>query len=240
MKGYSSFLLIWRSLVLQLLLLFQLNSFGVGQWVEAAAAAAADDASATRSTDLDEKIDFGLADWVNSLKGGYFNRKQEIRREDDPSDPHKSIVGVFARERIEDGELLNRVPWEAIIMPEDDYEPVDDELEEEAELSCAAARKLAKEMRLGKDSRYAPYILYLLNQPHGQIPSSWSAEGRQLLQTVLGGTPNNPRIPPNSAMSWMEEDWFVSCSGDKEDELATQAAMLVVQRADDDLMVPGM
>ena len=231
MKGDSLFRLIWRSIVL-LQLLLKFNSFGARHKL------LVDAAAATLPTDVAENIDFGLADWVNSMEGGYFNPKQEIRR-DNPSDP-QSIVGVFARERIEEGELLNRVPWEAIIMPEDDYEPVDDELEEEAELSCAAARKLAKEMRLGKDSRYAPYILYLLNQPHGQIPSSWSAEGRQLLQTVLGGTPNNPRIPPNSAMSWMEEDWFVSCSGDKEDELATQAAMLVVQRADDDLMVPGM
>jgi hypothetical protein len=207
----------------------------------------ADDAVPIFITDEEEeKLDFGLVAWVRTMMNsssmmesdGYFNPKQDIRREF-PKDAN-SIVGVFAREQISQGELLLRVPWEAIIMPEDDYEPVnDEELEEGSGVDCATARKLAKEMTLGKDSRYAPYVLYLLNQAPGQLPSAWSVEGRQLLQTVLGGTPSTPRIPPVHALSWLDEDWFENCSGDKDDVLGARAAMLVVQRADDELMVPS-
>jgi hypothetical protein len=182
-------------------------------------------------------IDFGVSGWVDSMEGGHYNPKQEIRHED-PEDP-KSIVGVFAHERIEQGELLTRVPWEAIIMPEEDYEPFDKEAEELSSLECATARKLAKEMKLGKDSWYAPYVLYLLNQAPDQLPSAWSVQGKNLLRYVLGGTSRRPLIPPAYAMTWLEEDWFQTCGGDNDDALGAHAAMLVIQRADDELMVPG-
>lgn len=191
-------------------------------------------------TSEEHPIDFGLAAWVDSLKGGYFNPKQEIRREN-PDDP-TSILGVFAKEQIFEGELLNRVPWHAIIDGEDEDEDEDDDNEDEDEedptVPCRTARKLAKEMKLGKDSRFAPYVQYLLNQPQGQLPSAWSPQGKALLATLLGGTPSHPHIRPIDVASWLDETWIDECQGDMKDAFAAHAFMLVVQRADDDIMVP--
>ena len=173
------------------------------------------------------------------MKGGYFNPKQEIRREN-PDDP-TSVVGVFAKEQILEEELLNRVPWNAIIDPIKDYDELDEFEDDEADrdLACTTARMVAKEMRLGKNSRFAPYALYLLNQPLGQLPSAWSPEGKALLSTLLGGTSSKPQIPPTDITSWLDENWINECGGGNDDAFTAHAFMLVVQRADDDIMVPG-
>jgi hypothetical protein len=182
-------------------------------------------------------VDHGLVEWLNSLEGGYFNPKQEIRREDPNPNPNdaNSMVGIFAKELIEEGELLNQVPWHAIITAQGGENEVEDD---ESVLSCGTARNVAKEMRLGPEgSKYGPYIGYLLTQPEGQIPSAWSKEGQILLLDVLGGKADT-QLPPIDATSWLEEDWYRSCHGDSNDPFAAHAAMLVVQRADDEFMVP--
>jgi hypothetical protein len=94
-------------------------------------------------------------------------------------------------------------------------------------------------MKLGKESRFAPYMLYLLNQPQGQLPSAWSPQGKALLASLLGGTRSDPRIRPVDVASWLDETWIEECDGDLKDTFAAHAFMLVVQRADDDIMVPG-
>ena len=174
-----------------------------------------------------------LVDWLNSFEGGFYNPKQEIRRQD-PLDPG-SYFGVFAKERIEEDELLSRVPWEAIIS--EDGGVYDDDEQDETPLSCGTVRNIAKEMRLGEKSKFAPYVLYLQNQRDGQLPSAWSEEGKLLFEDVLGGKGDMQRIPPSDATTWLE-DWYEFCHGDPEDEMAARAAMLVLQRSDDDLMVP--
>ena len=189
-----------------------------------------------------QPIDFGLTVWLNSMKGGYFNAKQEIRREN-PDDP-TSILGIFAKEQIFEGELLTRVPWNAIIGGEeaDDDGDDDDEdgVQEDPTVPCGTARNLAKELKLGKDSHFGPYVQYLLNQPQGQLPSAWSPQGKALLATLLGGSPSKPQIPPIDVSSWLDSAWIDDCRGaDLNDGFAAHAFMLVVQRADDDIMVPG-
>jgi hypothetical protein len=189
--------------------------------------------SSSSSSDLDH----GLIEWLTSLDGGYFNPKQEIRRED-PNDP-TSVVGIFAKELIEDGELLFEVPWEAIISSEGGEFEYDDN---ETSLSwCGTARNVAREMRLGADhSKYGPYIDYLLAQKEGEIPSAWSKEGQNLLLDVLDGKSNQKGVqvvePSVDYFGW--RNWYEICHGDKNDVLSARAAMLVVQRADDDIMIP--
>jgi hypothetical protein len=181
-----------------------------------------------------ESIDFGQVDWLNSLEGGYFNPKQEIRRwnRDDPS----SYVGIFAKQLIEEGDVLAQIPWEYMISAEEfDTEDDDDELT--TMLMCGTVRNLAAEMKKGTQSKHAPYVQYLLNQPEGQLPSGWSEEGKRLLVDILGGE-EYQQIPPAEPVEWLTEDWYEACHGDPEDTLSAHAAMLVVQRADDDLMVP--
>lgn len=198
-----------------------------GHWLTLAAAVAGAES---------ESMDFGLVDWITSVEGGYFNPKQEIRREN-PDDPN-SLLGVFAKEKIEKGELLSQVPWTAII-DDRDYEPEDEEMEENTQLACGTVRNLAEEMRLGKDSDFAPYVLYLLNQPRGQIPSGWSPAGQALLRRLLGGTDEYYQMPPQYAFTWLEVDWYTYCGGDRDDPLLAHAALMVIQRGDDEVMVPS-
>lgn len=176
-------------------------------------------------------VDHGLVAWLNSLEGGYFNPKQEIRREN-PEDP-KSIVGIFAKERIEEGELLNQVPWLGIIN-QDAFEFV-----QTGDLQCGIVKSTAHEMKLGEKSQFAPYVSYLSKQREGQLPSAWSEAGQDLLlDLVWVDGEEKPRLPPHWPVSWLEEDWYDDCEGDPDDSFTSHVAMLVVQRSDDSIMVP--
>ena len=189
-----------------------------------------------------------LTKWLANVEGGFFNPKQEIRAVGDSSDDGGRVFhGIFAKEFIAKGDLLSQIPWEYIITDEETDKNLSRNDFEEAVLKCGTARNLAREMKqvqtLGKyikdpnsASKYGPYIQYLMNQPLGVIPSEWSAKGRVMLEDVLGG--KRQTVPPNYASTWLEEDWYEDCSGDTKDAVAAKAAMLVVSRGDDDLLVP--
>ena len=164
-----------------------------------------------------------LVNWFVDQPGTVFNPKQEIRREN-PDDP-SSTIGVFATDDIREGEFLLSVPWDNIVHAGrtiDDPPP----------LVCDTVRRLANEMRKGADSAYGPYVQYLRMQKVGQLPSAWSEPGQALLREVL-----SDELPPSEPTSWLTEDWREDCHGST-DPLDESAAMLVVQRAEDDLMMP--
>jgi spermidine synthase len=188
-----------------------------------------------------------VAEWLHSVEGGFFSEKQEIRPVDDVTDGTNTFYGIFAKEFIAKGEMLAKIPWEYIITDEESDPTLSANDLDGAVLKCGTVRNLAKEMNqvqtLGKyvkdpssASKYGPYIQYLLDQPQGLIPSDWSVKGRKLFQDILGG--QRQTVPPIYATSWLEEDWYEDCHGDPKDELSGKAAMLVVSRADDDLLVP--
>lgn len=173
------------------------------------------------------EVDFGMGKWVNAQKKGYFNPKLEVR-----SIPFTNGgLGIFAKEIVEEDEVLAHIPW-SIIIGTDEEE--DDDVPE-GSLDCGTVRNLAKEMKLGDKSKYAPYIRYILSLPDGQIPSAWSEAGKSLLLDILGG---NRMLPPAMATEMLEEEWFEECDGDKDDPIMTKAAELVFQRNDVGLMVP--
>ena len=72
-------------------------------------------------------------------------------------------------------ELLVQTPWTHILGPEEsDEEEEDDDNENEEEDEgwyCDTVRTLAKEMKLGNESFYAPYVTYLNNEPDNQLPT---------------------------------------------------------------------
>ena len=141
------------------------------------------------------------------------------------------MMGVFATEAIEEGELLCSVPWNATIN-------AGKRIISPPHLVCDTVRNLAKEMRLGEKSDFGPYVLYLLNQRVGQLPSAWSRPAKDLLRRVLDGDgEDNNALPPFEATDLMDESWHRECGG-TDDPLDNNAAMLVIQRAEDDLMVP--
>jgi spermidine synthase/S-adenosylmethionine/arginine decarboxylase-like enzyme len=202
--------------------------------VVAVVAAASEEATTKKNHEM-------LTEWLNSLPGGYFNPKQEIRPVDatvnDDENPNENVFyGVFAKELIKEGELLNQVPWEYIINDEEDDESLAEQDDPGGSMKCGTARNLAKEMKNVETSKFGPYVRYLLDQPRGFLPSAWSKKGMAMLEEILGG--DAQKIPPDEATSWLEEDWYDSCHGDPNDTLAAHAAMQVVSRADDELLIP--
>jgi len=205
------------------------------------------DLTSDHTEEKDEPLAVKLTSWLNSVEGGFFNVKQKVLPVNADSDDTAVFRGIFATEFIAKGDLLAQIPWEYIINDEESDDALSEKDNENGVLKCGTARNLAKEMKqvqtLGKyikdpnaASKYGPYIQYLLDQPSGMIPSDWSVKGRRIFQDVLGGTQQT--IPPIYATSWKDDDWFNDCNGDPEDELGMKAAMLVVSRADDDLLVP--
>jgi hypothetical protein len=192
---------------------------------------------ASAASNSNKSIDHGIVEWLNSREGGYYNPKQEIRHEI-PNDP-TSMVGVFASERIEEGELLCQVPWDSLITSKEESDGEEwDEKERVLRSQCGTIRNLVREMRLGVEtSKFGPFVSYLLDQPNGQLPSTWSEAGKELLVEILGGP--DQKIPPEDATTHLENNWFEECGGSRTDAFSYKAAMLVLQRADDDLVVPA-
>ena len=239
-----------NTLAVLLLVIFSSSLIVVGADDSKPKSAAPNDAAdltSDHSKEQKEPLATKLTKWLDSVEGGYFNAKQEVRPVNDSSDGSNVFHGIFAKEFIAKGDLLAEIPWAYIITDVEADPKLSQHDFDEAVLKCGTARNLAKEMRqvltLGKYvkdqgtvSKYGPYIEYLLDQPSGVIPSDWSTSGKKMFQDILGGERQN--IPPSYATTWLEEDWYEDCRGDPKDDLAAKAAMLVVSRADDDLLVP--
>jgi hypothetical protein len=203
------------------------------------AVAAADD------VDADVQHSASIVAWLKTKKG-YFNPKLEMRRVD-PSDP-TSFFGMFAKEDISEESLLVRIPNEIVLHSnDDDAEP--------SPMDCGLVQNLIDQIRLKDDSDYAPYVNYLLEtQPPGQLPSAWSKAGQELFMQVLGhdnfsldealvtlsktgdlGLKNV--LPPTDPIGWVEHEWYGDCNG-SDDPMEKYAALLVIQRAWDDILIP--
>jgi hypothetical protein len=192
-------------------------------WAAAAAVATAGAAAPSTVVDEDTHLEEAKAifDWVSGTRNGWVTPKQELRRGDD------GFIGVYAKKRIEKGEILVRIPWENIIKSDDPNE--------EGQLCCGTVEAVAREMKLGESSRYGPYAVYLNHESDGQIPTGWSTEGQNLLLEVM----DHDAIPPEEPTDWLRNDWWRRCRGDPKDEISNKAALLVVQRSDDSIMIPA-
>jgi len=120
---------------------------------------------------------------------------------------------------------------------EEEEEDDDEDIEEKIDdvYQCATIRNLITEMRLGDDSYYAPYVNYLLAEPWGQLPSSWSVQGKRLLNNILHST-KRP-LPPLDPMNW-ENVWSNYCSNGSKDPFEVNASLMVAQRSWDDILIP--
>jgi hypothetical protein len=168
-------------------------------------------------------LDFGIFAWIHHSEGGFYNPKQEFRQ-----DEKTGIAGVFAKERIEKNEVLVTVPWDRTLKS--------DGPEEEVQMMCCGTvAALAREMRLGDESKFAPYVNYLNSQDDDQLPSAWTPAGQELLRTIVGGEVEEPEIPPAEPTEWLSFD----CDGKSLDALSAKAAVLVVQRSEDFIMIPA-
>jgi hypothetical protein len=109
-------------------------------------------------------------------------------------------------------------------------------------LTCGTARNLAEQFRLKDKSKYAPYINYLMDtQSPGVIPSGWSQSAQSLLKRVLGDSKGDfdlQQLLGGDPFFWLDE-WHEDCDG-SEDPLDEFAALLVIQRSWDDILIPVM
>jgi Spermine/spermidine synthase domain/SET domain len=165
-----------------------------------------------------------IFEWVNEADGGFVSPKQDVRRLV-PGDASTPLI-VYAKERINAGEKILRVPWSSLIESDDP--------EDGGQLPCGTVRSVAREMRLGDKSKYAPYAIYLTGEADNQIPSGWSEPAKKLLQDVVG----DDKIPPTKPTHWVQR-WKKRCKDDAKDEIAAKAALLVIQRSDDAIMIPA-
>ena len=186
-------------------------------------------AHANEAIGRDEQHAEALIVWLKS-KRGYFNPGLEMRRVD-PAEPN-SRFGMFAREDMEAQTLMIQIPT-SIILSSREEDP------EMSAMECGTVRNLVENLRLKDESDYAPYVNYLLDtQPPGQLPSAWSEAGKALFKRVLGyGKEDQHILPPAEPVSWIEDDWYGTCKGSN-NPLEEYAALLVVQRSWDDLLIP--
>ncbi|KAL3917183.1 MAG: hypothetical protein SGILL_004834 [Bacillariaceae sp.] len=202
--------------------------FSVGSWWRAASMAAiiltstVTAADATADPHLEEAK--AIFEWVAGIDGGFVSPKQDIRRLV-PGDVNTPLI-VYAKETIMPGEVVMRVPWDTLIGSDDP--------DDGGQLPCGTVRNVAKEMKLGDDSKYAPYVNYLLSEADSQIPSAWTKPAQKLLNDVIG----NNKIPPKNPTDWVRR-WVSRCDGDINDKLAVKAALLIIQRSDDEIMIPA-
>jgi hypothetical protein len=184
-------------------------------------------------------LDHGIFDWVRSAPGGVYHPAQTFR-----TDPATGITGVFATEDIPEDTVLVSVPWSHVIISDDPTE--------EGQLCCGLVDRLKREWKLGKKSQFAPYIEYLkkgyTEKSNTQLPTTWSKRGQALLEAIVGTRPstddpmtnvNQTILPPENPFRWLQDDWFPLCGGKASDKLGIQAALVVIQRSDDDILIPG-
>jgi len=166
--------------------------------------------------------------WIQS-SGGIINEKQEIRLQD-PLDP-ASGLGVFAAERIEEGEVLCMIPNDLMVQPEE-------EIERTSQFNCETIRVLIdsmERMELGEESKFASYVSYLRTLPRGQLPETWSETGFRALCDIFeleGRSEWNTQITDFLPM------WYKDCEGAKDNPLHEHLAMQVALRSEDDVMIP--
>lgn len=109
-------------------------------------------------------------------------------------------------------------------------------------MMCGTVRNLIEQLKLKDDSKYAPYVNYLLEtQPPGQIPSAWTDAGKELLIKVLEGDSADEDseyivLPPSDPFTWVDE-WVETCNGSR-DPLELYAALMIIQRSWDDILIP--
>lgn len=93
---------------------------------------------------------------------------------------------------------------------------------------CELSGNLGKEMNKGEESEYAPYIAYLKTLPTGQIPSTWSEEGKSALRDLIAGGKRD-------VVDYLENNAKTKCiNNDFEEHMLA----LTIQRGFDTTLIP--
>ena len=159
-------------------------------------------------------------EWLRA-KGGYYNPKVSIQPLfEAPESDHDVPLGLFAHEKFHKGEKLMVVPRHCLLASED---------------MCDTARRLVYELELQEQSDFAPYVAYLFSKDSVPIPSAWSLDGQDLLQTIRGRN-----LPPKDLTDVSYEHHCIEEHDDEESStpLLEFAYLTVVSRAWNEYLVP--
>ncbi|KAG7355308.1 spermine/spermidine synthase domain containing protein [Nitzschia inconspicua] len=173
-----------------------------------------------------------ILEWIQSDEEAFVHDKQIVRRSIDGD--INSPIGIFASDEIEKGSLLVRIPWKFIIQS--------DNPNDTGQLPCGTVHALMRELNLGNESQFAPYVDYLLHEPDDHtIPSRYSENGQRLMLQIVDTNyvSGETRIPPEEPTSWLRDDWIGFCKADPNDTVGIKAATAVLQRSDDAILIPG-
>eukprot|EP00978_Attheya_sp_CCMP212_P045173 scaffold336060_cov35-Attheya_sp.AAC.1 len=140
-----------------------------------------------------------LIEWIRSHPDGFVSDKLEIRVAD-PNNPALGS-GMFVNGPITEGELLYSIPWDLLIKADD--APADGYLGKE--MSCGLVRSLLRELRLGDESTFGPYLKYFHSFDVSGLVDHWSEDGQYLLWEISG---------PEWAPDWSSPDWSPSSLDD--------------------------
>lgn len=174
-------------------------------------------ACAEHQQQLQDPDSTALVDWIRS-RGGHVDHRQTVRHEI-PGNP-SSLRGIFAAEDIPENTLLLYLPWSEVIVADPHKGDSTDQ--------CGSARAVRREMELGDESYYAPYVK-LLNDQRTRIglPNAWSGAGLALLDRIVSDRGLAP-ADNQRHLAW----WTSHCGGDPDgDPLGRDAALLQVMRA---------
>ena len=182
--------------------------------------------------------------WMNDAENGFVSEKQSARRmvEGDMDTP----LIVYATQDIAEGELLVQVPMSHILKS---YDQMGDN---QKGWYCGTSDTLEKEMKKGADSFYAPYVQYINDERDNQLPAQYSKKGKQLLLDIVGKNPDeeyrspaferdeatSERLMPEFLVEGLDK-WHQLCGGKRSDKIAAKAASMVIQRADDYILIPA-
>eukprot|EP00986_Skeletonema_menzelii_P000608 scaffold167_cov140-Skeletonema_menzelii.AAC.6 len=173
-----------------------------------------------------------LIEWITS-NGGFIHPNTRIGL-----DPTGQYRGVFVKSVEEEGvtsggiekdAIIAEIPWDLIIKPPN-YRSND------FGTNCDALHEFYHQFQLGDESKYAPYINYMKNQPDGRIPSEWSKVGKKLLRKILDQD-RTIGLPPFNALYRFEQTWMNKCNGE-DTPLARSAFFQFTSRDEDNLMAP--
>jgi len=160
--------------------------------------------------------------WIQS-RGGYYSPKIKYRNldENDPTSP----LGMFLSDAVDDGETLMLIPKECLVTTGKTVAESTD--------TCDTVKNLARLYELGDSSEYYPYVSYCFDKRHaGDLPSTWSKEGKNLIELIVGGN----ELFPNLSMTAMTFEYV--CGGDAPSPLEQDAYHHVLRRSWDDIMIP--
>jgi hypothetical protein len=187
------------------------------------------DTTTTNESQVDKNIAYDgsdLIEWINS-NGGFIHPNARIGL-----DPTGQYRGVFVKnvddedggtsDGIKDDDIIAKIPWDLIVKPlkyrYNDFGT-----------NCDALHEMYRQFQLGDESKYAPYINYLKNQPAGRIPSEWSESGKHLLRRILDQEEGKVGLPPYDALDRFEQIWMKECRGE-DTPLARAAFFRMIQR----------